>query len=155
MGGMNEDTTYRVVRTRHGAPLWAAIVRLRLEVYVDEQKVPIEEELDAHDETAVHFAVLTGDAVVGTIRVVMAAGEAKIGRLAIAAGHRRRGLARRLMRAGIDESTESGAPHIILDAQTWVTSLYAGFGFEEEGEVFMDCGIPHIRMVLELGEQRE
>jgi len=147
---MKRDDRYRLVRATYSGEYWDRIVALRLDVYVEEQKVPIEEELDAWDETAVHFAALDGDEVVGTIRVVYDDKGAKLGRLAVHASHRRRRLARQLMQAALDDARGRDCRYMYLDAQTWVTSLYGSFGFVREGEVFMDCAIPHIRMVLSI-----
>ncbi len=130
--------------------LWEAIVALRLEVYVDEQKVPLELELDDDDRTAVHFAAVEGGEVVGTARLVYRDGTAKFGRLAVKAIHRGKGIARQLLAVTIEHVKTAGAHTMFLDSQTVATGLYARFGFVEEGGVFMDAGIEHIRMVLKL-----
>lgn len=122
------------------------MVDLRLKVYVDEQKVPLELELDEHDEGAQHLALCLDDKVVATLRIVREGATAHIGRLAVDRDHRRRGLASRLMLKALSQAADGGCTDAVLDAQTWITHLYAQFGFEICSEVFMDAGIPHFRM---------
>jgi predicted GNAT family N-acyltransferase len=137
---------YRLVPCRFGDALWERVVALRLRVYVDEQKVPLELELDEHDKAATHFALLQKDEVVATVRIVRAGDSAHIGRLAVDIAHRRKGLGRRLMLRALASAAEDGCTEAILDAQTWITHLYAQFGFEICSDKFMDAGIPHFRM---------
>ena len=136
--------------TDYDSPLWPAIVALRLEVYVDEQKVPIELELDHDDRTAVHFAALDAGEVVGTARLVFDEDSAKFGRLAVKASLRGKGIARQLLALTIEHAGAQGARTMHLDSQTLATGLYEKFGFVAEGDLFMDAGIEHIRMVLKL-----
>lgn len=144
---------YTVAPCTHGDSRWEGVVRLRLRVYVDEQKVPLELELDEYDRSAWHLALLWQDTVVGTLRVVWEPDEvAHIGRLAIAADHRKKGLASVLIQRAIDEAINRGCRRAVLDAQTWITHLYAAFGFSVTGDEFLDAGIPHFRMVRLLKE---
>ncbi len=140
----------RLEETRYGAAWWDEIVDLRLRVYVDEQAVPLEEELDDLDHVAIHWAALDGERVVGTARLVLGGGDAKFGRLAIEKAWRRRGIGSRLLETAVDRARAAGAPRVILDAQTRVTALYLGLGFRAVGEVFLDAGIDHIRMIRDL-----
>mgnify|MGYP002725660431 CR=1 FL=1 len=142
---MTECTT-----TQYESPLWPAIVALRLEVYVDEQKVPLELELDDDDRAAVHFAALDAGEVVGTARLVFHDDAAKFGRLAVKAALRGKGIARQLIAITIDHARDRGVGTMYLDSQTMATGLYAKFGFVEEGGIFLDAGIEHLRMVLRL-----
>ena len=136
--------------THYDSPIWPAVVALRLKVYVDEQKVPVELELDDDDRAAVHFVALEAGEVVGTARLVFGDDSAKFGRLAVKASLRGRGIARQLIALTIEHARVQGARAIHLDSQTVATGLYRKFGFIEEGGIFMDAGIEHIRMVLEL-----
>ena len=140
----------RLEETRYEAKWWDEIVALRLRVYVDEQAVPLEEELDTLDHHAIHWAALEGEVVVATARLVLSTGDAKFGRLAVDRGWRRGGIGTRLLEAAIDRAQEAGAPRVILDAQTRVTALYEGLGFRQVGGVFLDAGIDHIRMIRDL-----
>ena len=140
----------RLVETRYESAWWPQIVDLRLRVYVDEQGVPLDEELDALDSTAIHWAALEGETLVGTARLVLGPDRAKFGRLAVERTWRRRGLGSRLLRAAVARARTEHLPQVILDAQTRVTALYEGLGFTAVGEVFLDAGIEHIRMIRDL-----
>jgi predicted GNAT family N-acyltransferase len=120
---------------------------IRMAVFVDEQKVPPWEEMDAFDETADHFAVLVDGTIVGTARLVeLEAGTGKIGRVAVMWEHRRAGLGRELMRCVIEEGHKRFET-LILDSQVSVIPFYERLGFTADGEVFLDAGIEHQRMV--------
>ncbi len=140
----------RLEETRYQAKWWDEIVSLRLRVYVDEQAVPLEEELDLLDHTAIHWAALEGETLVATARLVLTDGEAKFGRLAVDRSRRRCGIGTRLLEMAIEHARRAGAPRVILDAQTRVTALYEGLGFRQVGDVFLDAGIDHIRMIRDL-----
>ena len=132
-----------------GRDLLDACIALRIAVFVDEQDVPIEEEVDAHDHTdALHVAALDDDTVVGTARIVPVDGKAKIGRVAVARSHRGTGLGAALMRATMDRARTRGVSSMVLDAQTQAIGFYERLGFTAEGPEFDDAGIPHRRMVL-------
>jgi predicted GNAT family N-acyltransferase len=141
---MNEIS---VVETTFDGPYGEQIIALRYEVYVDEQKVPIEEELDKYDPGAVHFVALEDGAVVGTMRVVFMDDYARVGRLAVRIAYRRRGIGHTMMRRALDRIRERGLKTSVLDAQTNATEFYEKLGYVAEGEIFDDCGIDHIKMV--------
>ena len=67
-----EETTLKVTcRPLMHAELCKAL-SIRIKVFVEEQQVPLEEERDAYDDTALHFGAFVGDKMVGTGRVVFA-----------------------------------------------------------------------------------
>jgi predicted GNAT family N-acyltransferase len=117
---------------------------IRREVFVDEQGVPLDEEMDTYDATATHFlAILDGDPV-GTARLrSLADGTPKAERVAVRAAWRRHGVGRALMRALEDAA---GAPEIVLHAQLPVLAFYEALGYRAEGPVFDEAGIPHRAM---------
>lgn len=126
--------------------LMPAAFALRHEVFVDEQAVPIELEIDAYDQTAAHLVALSGTELVGTLRILPHAGAAKIGRVAVRKDARGTGLGTRMMAAAERYAVEQGLRAVVLDAQVSVTAFYHRLGYEESGDVFDDAGIPHIRM---------
>jgi predicted GNAT family N-acyltransferase len=130
--------------------LWSAVVALRFEVYVDEQAVPKELELDEWDENAQHFAAVIDGDVAGTIRVSRRPVAARLGRLAVARPYRRQGIASRLMTRAVDCALLMGVKRAELDAQVRLIEYYGKFGFQPVGKTFYDAGILHIRMVRDL-----
>jgi ElaA protein len=131
---------------------------LRSEVFFLEQKIT-EEEFDAadRDPSTIHLWVSDDRGMAGYLRIVdspasdsPAAAHAhegiaqSLGRMVVRADVRGQGLAERLMTKALDIAGENP---LYLHAQDYVTGLYAKFGFEERGEVFMEAGIPHRLMV--------
>lgn len=122
--------------------------RLRQQVFVVEQDCPYPD-LDGRDleETTRHVVLLEDDrpepVVVGTLRVLDDGGWARIGRVAVAAEARGRGLAALMMDAAM---TLCGDREVRLDAQTGLTAFYAGYGFEVTGPEFDEDGVMHVPM---------
>src|SRR5258706_16258284 len=120
---------------------------VRMAVFVDEQKVPPWEEMDAFDESADHFAVFRDSEIVGTARIVdIGDNTGKIGRVAILKESRNIGLGRALMLHVVVLGFEK-YESLILDAQLPVIPFYERLGFAVVGDVFLDAGIEHKRMV--------
>jgi len=123
-----------------------ACFQVRMRVFVEEQGVPAWEELDAWDESADHFLAQVGGEIVGTARLVdLGGGKGKIGRVAVLPEHRGAGIGRELMRAVMEAGFRRHSV-LVLDAQLPVIAFYERLGFQAEGEVFLDAGIPHRRM---------
>jgi predicted GNAT family N-acyltransferase len=123
-----------------------AALALRHEVFVVEQAVPLEEEIDGHDTTALHLVAVDDGRVVATCRLVAAGETVKLGRVAVAASARRRGLASRLLRESETHARTLGARRIALAAQTAALVLYERAGYTPYGDRFMDAGIEHLMM---------
>ncbi len=121
------------------------IVRLRTEVFVFEQGIVCEPELDGLDlepSTTLYWAEDDGD-VVSTLRVLDTDGPVvHIGRVATAKQARGRGIAARLIEAAIADFLQ---PVEIL-AQAYLEEWYGGFGFERTGPNFLEAGIDHVPM---------
>ncbi|AJE44767.1 GNAT family N-acetyltransferase [Celeribacter indicus] len=131
---------------------FADCLALRLAVFVDEQKVPVEEEVDDLDPVATHFIARDAEGrPVGTARIVEIDGTGKIGRVCVAREHRGTGLGAALIEACLAELRLR--PHLTrakLGAQTHAIGFYARFGFEPVGAEYLDGGIPHRDMVMPL-----
>lgn len=121
-------------------------LRIRLEVFVEEQKVPLEEEHDSWDLTAQHFGVFAEDALVGTGRLVTCGKRGIIGRVAVLQGFRGLGLGSGLIRLMVTKAQEAGLDEISLGAQVRAEGFYERLGFRGEGPEFLDAGIPHRAM---------
>ncbi len=135
--------TVTIVQTRKEFEAYYAI---RKTVFVEEQAVPLELEMDEYDDTATHFLLRDGDAPVATARLLDKHGLAKIGRVAVLREARGRGLGLVLMRAVLDEARRQGFAEAVLDSQTYAIPFYERLGFVAEGDEFDDAGIPHYLM---------
>ena len=122
---------------------------LRHVVFVEEQGVPVNMELDEHDETdAVHIMGVEEAEIVATARLIVVEGVAKIGRVAVAKSARGKGYGKQVIQALMNHGRNMGTvSSFALDAQIQATGLYENLGFEKTGDVFDDAGIDHIKMV--------
>lgn len=127
-----------------------AAVGLRVAVFVHEQGVPLAEEVDADDAEAYHLVALRGGVVVGTGRLVMDGNNARVGRMAVCASARGGGVGSALLAGLLAEARRRGVRQVTLAAQLHARPFYARFGFEAYGTEFLDAGIPHQRMNLDL-----
>ena len=124
---------------------------IRKAVFVDEQGVPEELELDGKDESATHFVAYNGGRAVGTARLrILEDGEAKPERIAVEKPFRKRGIARQLMETVEMEAIDCGCVRAVLHAQTAVQEFYEGLGYDVCSDVFDEAGIPHVEMVKQL-----
>ena len=134
------------VRPARDAEEVRAALALRHEVFVVEQAVPLEEEIDEHDADALHLVAVDDGRVVATCRLVGAGATVKLGRVAVAGSARRRGLASRLLHESEAQARALGARRIALAAQTNALALYERAGYTPYGDRFMDAGIEHLMM---------
>jgi predicted GNAT family N-acyltransferase len=125
--------------------------RVRVRVFVREQGVPAEIELDSDDKRAIHFIASIEGRTVGTARLVMRAGNAKIGRMAVVKSHRRKKVGEKLLTRAIATAKKLDARKIYLHAQITVIGFYESAGFRCVGPVFDEAGIAHRQMVLNQG----
>ncbi len=127
------------------SPEFARCFQIRLEVFVHEQNVPLEEERDEHDTTALHFLATDNGEALGTARVILknAGATVKITRVAVAKLARGRGIGAALIRHIEDHLF---APEYLLDAQTHALPFYERLGYNAYGDVFMEGGITHMHM---------
>lgn len=127
------------------------ILKIRVAVFVVEQNCPYQE-VDGKDLRAYHIFAQDESGIRGYLRVFQNTEdvrEAFIGR--VLALRRRQGLASQLLAAAIGIAREQlGAQFITLEAQTYARGLYEKAGFRQVSEEFLEDGIPHIRMQLEL-----
>ena len=119
------------------------LTRIRKTVFVDEQHVPIEMELDESDQQALHFLVFSDDAPIATARLLP---NGHVGRMAVLKPYRGKSVGLALLNTIIDTARNSGLNELFLNAQTSAIAFYEKFGFIQEGETFLDAGIQHIRM---------
>jgi YbgC/YbaW family acyl-CoA thioester hydrolase len=126
--------------------------RIRTQVFVEEQRVPLDMEWDEADDTALHAVAINriGQPVATGRLLPGDKGTAKIGRVAVHKVLRGSGVGRRVMEALMQASARRGDRRIALHAQRSAESFYLGLGFTPHGGEFEEAGIPHIGMVRDL-----
>ena len=124
--------------------------RIRTAVFVEEQGVPPEEEIDAYEREADHIVVYSGTEPVATGRLRMVDGAAKLERICVLADYRKHGLGGMIMNALETIAREKGAATAKLHGQTQAERFYEKLGYRTVSGIFMDAGIPHVRMIKDL-----
>jgi predicted GNAT family N-acyltransferase len=136
----------------------ADALEIRRRVFIEEQHVPEEEEIDRFDddpttvEDCVHVLVCASGEPVGTGRLLLddpPEERAHIGRVAVLAEQRGTGAGRAVMEALQDEARRIGRPGITLAAQLHAIPFYQRLGYVARGDVFLDAGIEHRWMDLD------
>lgn len=142
---MGHPFTVSLVCWHDGEPLLKAI---REAVFIREQGIPAELEWDGLDEGCRHALALShqGDAI-GCARMLA---NGHIGRIAVLPQWRKKKVGTAIMEALLDYARAHDYRQVDVDAQTYALPFYHSFEFVEQGDVFMDAGLPHIKMFLKL-----
>ena len=127
-----------------------AVRNIRLEVFVGEQGVPVELEMDELDNEAIHVLASVDGEPAGCGRLLLKGNEAKIGRVAVLRNMRRCGIGAGICKLLIAIASDHGAEKVRLGAQLTAVEFYESLGFEKEGSVFEEAGIEHINMTKNL-----
>jgi predicted GNAT family N-acyltransferase len=120
----------------HAAPI-------RFSVFVEEQGVPLDIELDEHDAFSIHALAFDEEKAVATGRLLP---DGHIGRMAVLREWRGRGIGSLLLQTLVEKARERGDSEVALAAQVHAVPFYRAHGFVEEGAEYLDAGIPHLTM---------
>jgi len=121
---------------------------IRETVFVKEQQVPVELEWDEFDNDCLHLlAIDTSGRPIGTARLLS---DGHIGRMAVLKEWRGKGVGSAMLRRLLEEAKKRHIRQVVLNAQTVAAGFYRKFGFQVEGEEFIDAGIPHVKMIREM-----
>ena len=130
-----------------------AVRSMRETVFIQEQHVPVELEWDQFDVDCLHLLALDAtNRPIGTARLLQ---DGHIGRMAVLKEWRGCGVGTALLKHLLSEAKTRGLAIAIVNAQTYAIDFYTRFGFKLKGDEFLDAGIPHVRMLLQLGEQAD
>ncbi len=124
------------------------VYAIRMEVFVDEQKVPLHLEMDEDDQRAIHVLASLEQEAVGCGRILLDNDHAHIGRVAVLKKHRCKGIGKQLMLFLISICKEKGAKEIVLHAQLQAMKFYENLGFQAYGDIFLDADIEHRAMKI-------
>ena len=138
--------TKHTIRLGDWATLGPDATAIRFEVFVDEQKVPAEIELDDMDAVCLH-AVAYDEAgkAIGTGRLLP---DGHIGRMAVRQPGRGTGVGGAILQLLMEKARARGDQAVVLNAQTVAAPFYARHGFVQPGEQFEEAGIAHVEMRL-------
>lgn len=152
---MNTSTTYFSLKPFASLSPYElyAIIRLRNEVFVVEQNC-VFQDADNKDQDSLHLMYWNGKELMAYCRLLPAGltyREMSIGRVVSSPAYRKTGAGKLLIKEAIERIYEVfGKGPIRIGAQCYLIQFYASFGFESEGEVYLEDGIEHIEMVKPL-----
>ena len=159
---MQQNEPQNTSQTRTAGPVqlrvdsWTALKvdasAIRHDVFVLEQQVPLELEMDDMDAHCIHaVAYDDGGVPVATGRLLP---DGHIGRMAVRQCARGTGIGGQVLQRLIQAARERGDSEVVLSAQVHALGFYTRYGFIAEGEVYMDAGIEHRTMSLPLDRDR-
>lgn len=129
----------------------AACRALRRTVFIEEQGVSEADEVDDLDDQAIHILATENGIPVGSARLLTLGDTGKVGRVCVLAHARGTGLGAALMQAAVTQfRSQTGVKRVKLGAQLHALAFYERLGFTPYGEVFLDAGIAHRDMVMDL-----
>ena len=124
---------------------------LRRVVFIEEQGVSEADEVDDLDDQAIHLLARLDGQPVGSARLLVQGETGKVGRVCVLRAARGLGLGAALMRAAVAEFAGiAGVRRVKLGAQTHALGFYERLGFVATGPEYLDAGIAHRDMVLDL-----
>jgi predicted GNAT family N-acyltransferase len=133
----------RIVKTEQEL---ADAFEVRRTVFVGEQNVPEEEEIDQHESEAVHFVLYSDGTAAGAGRFRILDGIGKVERICVLKESRNSGAGVAVMNKIEDYAKSQGISSLKLNAQTHAIPFYSRLGYETVSEEFLDAGIPHKTM---------
>ena len=143
---MSHPFTVSLVCWHDGEPLLKSV---REAVFIREQGVPAGLEWDGLDDSCRHALALSNNGeAIGCGRMLA---NGHIGRIAVLPKWRKQKVGTAIMEALLDYARTHDYKQVDVDAQTYAVPFYRNFDFVEKGKVFMDAGLPHIKMFLKLG----
>lgn len=142
------DTNTRKIKTKEDLDI---AFDIRKKIFVEEQEVALEEEFDEFDTLSTdHILVYYNNEPVGTGRLRVVDGVAKLERICVLISHRKYGLGKQIIKMLEHIAREKKLTKAKLHGQTHAEGFYKMLGYETTSDVFMEDGIPHVLMVKEL-----
>lgn len=123
------------------------IYQVRTHVFQIEQGVDPNLEFDGSDPSATHILAYLEEQPIGTARMrFLDTHTAKVERVAVLKTARGLGIGRKIMEKALDFLAHAGVSEVRIHAQEQVRVFYENIGFQPEGEIFEEAGIPHVKM---------
>ena len=136
-----------VIKTAELPQEMLAIQSIRQAVFQAEQGVEPELDFDGKDETSEQIIAYLDSKAIGTARIrYLDERTAKIERLAVLPTVRGLGIGQQIMEKALEIAAENNIQEVVIHAQQYIIRLHEKLGFEPEGEIFEEAGIPHVKM---------
>ncbi|MCA0987868.1 GNAT family N-acetyltransferase [Guptibacillus algicola] len=124
--------------------------KVRHRVFVHEQKVPEDLEIDQHEDEATHFVAYDQQKPIAAGRYRIVDGFAKLERICVLKDYRGTGIGKLLMNEIEKQAGKKGVSGLKLNSQVSAIDFYKSLGYEITSSEFMDAGIPHVTMIKKL-----
>ncbi|RST75250.1 GNAT family N-acetyltransferase [Siminovitchia acidinfaciens] len=123
---------------------------IRKKVFVGEQQVPIEIEIDEHEDNSAHFVLYDEEKPAGAGRFRILDGKGKVERICILPEYRGKGAGIQIM-VDIEEYAKSlPVKELVLNSQSYAVPFYEKLGYSVVSDEFLDAGIPHRKMIKKI-----
>ncbi len=122
-------------------------LHVRRVVFIEEQHVPEEEEIDQYEDECTHVVIYDQDQPIAAGRLRELEGLAKMERICVLASHRKYGVGKLVMEKLESLAKSKGIEKLKLNSQTHAEDFYKKLGYETISDIFMDAGIPHVTMI--------
>ena len=126
------------------------VIEIRKEVFIKEQNVPLDIEIDGLDPESEHFIAYLGNDPIGCARIRTNNNYARLERIAILKKHRCNGFGTELTKFLIDYCRKQNYGEIVIHSQNYVIDFYKKLGFKTRGETFLEADIEHKEMYLDI-----
>ena len=120
---------------------------IRTLVFIEEQQVPVNMEWDEYDESCIHVLAKIDEKAVATGRLLETG---QIGRMAVLMPYRKQGVGSKVLEKLLLIAKSENMKSVFLYSQLNAIDFYKRFGFDDEGGVVDDAGIPHKKMNKQL-----
>lgn len=122
-------------------------VKIRAKVFIEEQGVSLEEEIDKYEAYCIHFVGYLDKKPAATVRLLpLENGVVKLQRMAVLKEYRKQGHGAEIIKTAEKFAYDQGFNSIILGAQLTAEAFYTTLGYQAYGEIFLDANIDHIHM---------
>ncbi|ODG92806.1 MULTISPECIES: GNAT family N-acetyltransferase [Bacillaceae] len=125
-------------------------LKVRVEVFVEEQQISRELEFDGLDEECIHFVSYDGEQPIAAGRLRLIESTGKVQRICVLSSYRGKKIGNEIMYLIHKTAKEKGLDQLVLHAQESAIPFYEKLGYKISSEIFFEAGIPHAEMKLKL-----
>ncbi len=149
-----EKRKENIVVKRISEDNWESYLDVRKKVFVEEQNVSLEEEIDDLDglnvEGVIHIGAFKDKRVIGTARLISNKDTLVVGRVSVLKEYRNQGVGNKIMKYAQVQAENNGYSYLALGAQLTAIPFYQKSGYVEFGDEYLDANIKHMNMKKKL-----
>ena len=123
---------------------------IRREVFIKEQNIDENIEIDGSDEYAKNMILELDNVPVATSRLIKIENKIYIGRVCVLKEYRKKGYAKNMINFLLDNAKDMGYKEVFIHSQAYLKDFYKNIGFVQFGDEFLEAGIVHIHMKIDI-----